>query len=141
MGDIIMLFGPEMNMRGITFSSCWEQEDYFINGEEHQMKQVFINLIKNAIEAIDGLDRTGIIELRVEGHTDSHVSMRLHDNGAGISPETLAMIFEPFYTTKATGTGLGLLISQKIVQEHNGTLTIESREGTGTIATALLPCI
>ena len=51
------------------------------------------------------------------------------------------MIFEPFYTTKATSTGLGLLISQKIVQEHSGTLTIEIQEGTGAIATALLPCI
>ena len=140
-GDIIMLFGPEMNMRGISFHSRWEQEDYFIKGEEHQLKQVFINLIKNAIEAIDGLDRTGSIELIVEGQIDGHVSLRLHDNGAGISPETLAMIFEPFYTTKVTGTGLGLLISQKIVQEHSGTLTIESREGKGTIATALLPCI
>lgn len=140
-GDIIMLFGPEMNMRGISFHSRWEQEDYFIKGEEHQLKQVFINLIKNAIEAFDGLDRTGSIELIVEGHTDDNVSLRLHDNGAGIPQETLAMIFEPFYTTKAAGTGLGLLVSQKIVQEHSGTLTIESREGSGTIATALLPCI
>lgn len=139
-GDIIMLFGPEMNMRNITFHSKWEQEDYVITGEEHQLKQVFINLLKNAIEAVDGLDRPGHLELIVGGHPNNQVSLRLQDNGTGISPETLDLIFEPFYTTKSTGTGLGLLISQKIIQEHKGILTIESHEGMGTIATTLLPC-
>ncbi len=139
-GDILMLFGPEMNMRNITLHSKWDQEDYLIVGEEHQLKQVFINLLKNAIEAIDGLDRTGKLELIVERNTDSHVSLSLHDNGMGISPDALNLIFEPFYTTKSAGTGLGLLISQKIIQEHNGMLTIESREGAGTVATTLLPC-
>lgn len=141
MGDIIMLFGPEMNMRGISFAAQWEQEDYFVKGEEHQLKQVFINLLKNAIEAIDDPEKAGKIELIVDGHSGSLVSLRLRDNGAGIPEDTLAMIFEPFYTTKANGTGLGLLISQKIIQEHSGTLTIESPEGSGTVATALLPCI
>lgn len=141
MEDIIMLFGPEMNIRGISFAAQWEQEDYFVNGEEHQLKQVFINLLKNAIEAIDDPGKAGNIQLIVEGHSNSRVSLRLHDNGAGIPEETLAMIFEPFYTTKANGTGLGLLISQKIIQEHSGTLTIESPEDSGTVAIAVLPCI
>lgn len=139
MGDIVMLFGPEMNMRNITFSAEWQQEDYLVIAEEHQLKQVFINLLKNAIEAVDGMGRPGRLDLIVKTHPDSQVSLQLHDNGVGIPKEKLPLIFEPFYTSKSTGTGLGLLISQKIIQEHNGTLTIESQEGEGTIATTLLP--
>ncbi len=139
MGDIVMLFGPEMNMRNITFSAEWQQEDYLVKAEEHQLKQVFINLLKNAIEAVDGMGRPGRLDLIVKTHPDSQVSLQLHDNGVGIPKEKLPLIFEPFYTSKSTGTGLGLLISQKIIQEHNGTLTIESQEGKGTIATTLLP--
>lgn len=140
-GDIVLLFGPEMNMRNITFQSTWAQEDYLIKGEEHQLKQVFINLLKNSIEALDELDRPGQLNLIVKNHSARQVSLQLYDNGVGIPKEKLSLIFEPFYTSKSTGTGLGLLISQKIIQEHHGTLTIESQEGKGTIATTLLPSI
>lgn len=136
--DLTALFGPEFNMRGIVFTQQWHDEDYFIEGEEHQLKQVFINVFKNAIEASHG---QGKLCLTVEKSDEGFVSVTLYDNGNGISPEILEKIFEPFYTTKSTGTGLGLIISQKIVQEHGGQFTIISEEGLGTEAKIILPTI
>lgn len=134
--DTIALFGPELNLHGILFDYCWEQEDFIIEGEEHRIKQVLINLMKNAIEASHN---PGEISLIVALQDDTKVSIQLQDRGSGISSEELTQIFEPFYTTKETGTGLGLIVSQKIIQEHGGILTIESEPGRGTLATIILP--
>lgn len=134
--DIIVLFGPELNLHSIRFTNQWEKEDFYVQAEDHRLKQVLINLIKNSIEAID---RHGEITLMVENFDEGFVLLRLRDNGAGMPPEVLAQIFEPFYTTKLSGTGLGLIISQKILREHGGNLEIESEEGVGTTVTVLLP--
>ncbi|MBT2570372.1 ATP-binding protein [Planococcus sp. ISL-110] len=133
--DILLLFGPELNMHGITVNKDW-REDFQVNGEEHHLKQVFINLLKNAIES---MDEPGEIQVLLRAENDSMLSISFNDSGNGISEEDLSEVFEPFYTTKATGTGLGLLISQKIIQEHKGTLSISSTLGVGTAATILLP--
>jgi PAS domain S-box-containing protein len=134
--DVIVLFGPELNMHGIRFINHWEKEDFYVQAEDHRLKQVLINLIKNSIEAIG---QHGEITLLVENFDDGFVSLRLRDNGAGMPDDVLNQIFEPFYTTKPTGTGLGLIISQKIIREHGGSLEIDSEEGAGTTATILLP--
>ncbi|WKA53693.1 ATP-binding protein [Planococcus shixiaomingii] len=139
--DLAALFGPEFNMRGILFTQYWEEEDFVIEGEEHQLKQVFINVLKNAIDAINSTDSKGKICLGVESMGNEFVSITLNDNGSGIPPEVLLKIFEPFYTTKSTGTGLGLIISQKIVQGHGGQLIITSEENHGTEAKIILPKI
>lgn len=133
--DILLLFGPELNMHGITVKKDWH-EDFQVNGEEHHLKQVFINLLKNAIES---MDEPGEIRILLKAEKDSMLSISFNDSGNGISEEDLDEVFEPFYTTKATGTGLGLLISQKIIQEHRGALSISSTLGVGTAATILLP--
>ncbi|MDN7226138.1 ATP-binding protein [Planococcus sp. N064] len=134
--DIFVLFGPELNRQGIQFIKHWEKDDFDVRAEDHQLKQVLINLIKNSIDAIE---RQGEITLHIENFDDGFVSLRIRDNGVGIPEEVMARIFEPFYTTKATGTGLGLIISQKIIREHGGSLEIDSQEGNGTTATILLP--
>lgn len=134
--DIFVLFGPELNLQNIQFNHHWEKNDFHVRAEDHQLKQVLINLLKNSIEAIEG---KGEIALLVENFDDGFVSLRLRDNGTGIPEEVRSHIFEPFFTTKATGTGLGLIISQKIIREHGGSLDIESEEGIGTTATILLP--
>lgn len=134
--DTIALFGPELNLHGILFDYCWEMDDFIIEGEEHRIKQVLINLMKNAIEASGN---PGEISLIVEMRDEQTVAIQLQDHGKGMSKEELDQIFEPFYTTKETGTGLGLIVSQKIIQEHGGTLTIESEPGCGTLAILALP--
>ncbi|WP_422123695.1 ATP-binding protein [Planococcus sp. X10-3] len=135
--NLTLLFSSEFNLKGIVFKDDWDGEmDYMLSGEENSLKQVFINLLKNSVEAIDPC---GTIELTISSENNKRVSIKISDNGGGMSPESLNRIFEPFYTTKENGTGLGLLISQKIIQDHGGSLKLTSREGKGTIAEVLLP--
>ncbi len=100
-----------------------------------QMEQVYFNLLKNALEAMkDG----GHIEIDVAAD-DNDVTVALKDNGSGMSPEQLSHLFEPYRTTKEKGTGLGLMISDRIVRDHGGTIAAESTPGEGTTFTIRLP--
>ena len=121
-------FTIEAQNRHIDFSIQLNHHDTIINGNENQIKQVFINIIKNAIEAIDC---DGKIDI-VLHHHDDWLFISIKDTGIGIPPHVLEKIFEPFYTTKSKGTGLGMMITNKIIQEHKGTITINSKENIGT---------
>ena len=121
-------FTIEMQNRHIDFSLQLNHHYTIINGNENHIKQVFINLIKNAIEAID---HDGKIHLELNHHDDRLV-ISIKDTGIGIPQHLLEKIFEPFYTTKSKGTGLGMMITNKIIQEHKGTINIRSEENVGT---------
>ncbi|ERN53615.1 ATP-binding protein [Alkalihalophilus marmarensis] len=110
------------------------EEELLITCEETKIKQVFVNLIKNAIEATSN----GHIYITVKKR-GQFVEISVRDEGCGISNDALARISEPFFTTKEKGTGLGLLICDKIIDNHNGTRKIESREGVGTTFTITFP--
>jgi signal transduction histidine kinase len=106
-----------------------------IKGMPDQIAQVFLNLIVNAAEAMADGGR-----LEIESRADSgQVQVLFADNGPGIVPEDLAHIFEPFYTTKDSGTGLGLAVSYNIIESHGGTIGVESVPGHGTTFTVRLP--
>ena len=101
-----------------------------------QMRRVLHNLIINAMQASQGA--AGQVSLRA-WVTGSGLALQVADNGVGIPASQLAMIFEPYYTTKADGTGLGLAISKRIVEEHGGTLAAASEPGTGATFTVQIP--
>ncbi|WP_248925770.1 PAS domain-containing sensor histidine kinase [Paenibacillus hamazuiensis] len=105
--------------------------------EENQLKQVFINIIKNAIEAMPG---GGDISILIQ-RTGSYISIQVKDQGCGIENERLSQIGLPFHTTKESGTGLGLMVSNKILQNHNGSIAIASEVGKGTTIRILLPAV
>ena len=106
-----------------------------VNGMPDQIAQVFLNMIVNAAEAMRDGGR-----LRIESRADSeHVQVSFADNGPGIAPEDLAHIFEPFYTTKEAGTGLGLAVSYNIIESHGGVIGVESVPGHGTTFIVRLP--
>ena len=101
----------------------------------NQMVQVFFNIIKNALEAMkDG----GSIAMSISSD-DNDVSVRIVDSGEGIPAELLAHLFEPYKTTKERGTGLGLMISKRIVDDHGGAIDVESEVGRGTAFTVCIP--
>ena len=100
------------------------------------MKQVLINLVKNALEAMD----TGGVITMTTTALDGQVRLSVHDTGKGIDPEIIPDIFNPFFTTKKTGTGLGLAVINKIIEDHHGTITVESSKGQGSTFTVHLPC-
>ena len=134
--DICMLFQPELNLKGIVLSKEILLEDAYIFGEESQMKQVLINLIKNAIEAITDNGKINIICTSDQKET---LTLKIMDNGIGMDMSTAEKVFDPFFTTKVKGTGLGMMISEKIITEHGGNIFIESKEGTGTTVTIQMP--
>ena len=103
--------------------------------DQAQLQQAFYNLIKNALQAMRA---GGILRIRTEAGPD-HVAVSFMDTGHGIAPEHIGRVFEPYFTTKATGTGLGLMIVQRIVREHGGTLDVESDAGRGTTVRLKLP--
>jgi len=100
-----------------------------------QLKQAFYNLIRNALQAMRA---GGILRIRTEA-TDNHLVISFLDTGHGISAEQMGRIFEPYYTTKTDGSGLGLMIVQRIVRDHGGTIDVESDAGRGTTVRIKLP--
>ncbi|MDA0577610.1 MAG: ATP-binding protein [Verrucomicrobia bacterium] len=103
--------------------------------DRDQIKQVCFNVIKNAIQAMSDGGRLGIA-LSV---SDRHLIMAFQDTGTGIRPEDFGRVFEPYHTTKPDGSGLGLMIVQRIVQDHGGQIELQSKPGEGTRFTVLLP--
>jgi signal transduction histidine kinase len=104
-------------------------------GVRDQLVQVFLNLVLNAIDATD---RAGHVELSV-ARTDAGVEVSVRDDGCGIGAEDATRLFQPYFTTKKHGTGLGLFVTRKLVDEHGGTVTCESTPGTGTVFRVALP--
>ena len=105
-----------------------EDELYQIVGNEKRLKQLLINLIKNAIESMES-ENVVVIQLRYTAH--DMIQLIVSDNGHGIEKSQINSIFDPYYSTKEHGTGLGLLLVQAIVKEHQGTIHVESEEGKG----------
>lgn len=108
-----------------------------IMGDPNQLKQVFLNLITNAIDSLP--EKGGDISIS-SGRRDMNIAVEISDNGQGIPKDILPRIFDPFFTTKREkGTGLGLSITYKIIQSHKGSIDVKSEEGKGTRFTILLP--
>ncbi len=106
-----------------------------VEHDSDQIHQVLLNLLLNAIQAIEG---AGIVKVELE-QVGRLVAVRVSDTGRGIRPEDLPNIFKPFYTTKGNGTGLGLSLAKRIVEEHHGTIEVNSNPGKGTQMTVYLP--
>jgi len=135
MRETITLLEAQALLHSIEMEVVYPDTPLWVNGVKNQLKQVFINVLKNAIEAMgDG----GIIRIECV-RKDESVMVRIQDCGPGISEEQMAKIGQPFYTTKDKGTGLGLMVSYKIVDNHQGHIVVDSRVGSGTTFDIMLP--
>lgn len=96
--------------------------------DRDEMRQVFLNIVSNAYQA---MDKTGILTLRSK-NSSGRVEVRISDTGCGIAPENLKKLYQPFFSTKSKGTGLGLAVVKRVVERHGGSIAIESQVGKGT---------
>jgi two-component system, sporulation sensor kinase E len=133
----VRFFAPELQDREIVVEQELRSDLPLLQLDRDQMKQAFYNVIKNSVEA---MHRDGKLRIRTD-LADTHVIVRFIDTGGGMSAENLGRVFEPYFTTKASGSGLGLLIVRRILREHGGELSIESSEGKGVTLTIRLPFI
>ncbi|MCC3646483.1 PAS domain S-box protein [Cytobacillus oceanisediminis] len=134
--EVILLSNTQSILNNVEIKVENNLHSPMIHCEKNQLKQVFLNIIKNAIEAMpDG----GQLTIKVMKKTGNTISVQFIDQGVGISEDRISSLGEPFYTTKEKGTGLGLMICYKIIENHNGRLTIESKVGEGTKMEIELP--
>ncbi len=129
----LRLLENQMSVRTIHLKRDYCAIPGTVRGDEAQLQQVFMNLMLNAVEAING---SGELTVRTEIVPDNTGArkLRVHisDTGSGIAPEHLPRLFEPFFTTKKNGTGLGLAICQRVAQEHQGFIEVQSEPGRGS---------
>ena len=135
--EAVRFFLPEIQDRDVAVEQELRSDLPLLQIDRDQMKQAFYNIIKNSLEA---MKRHGTLRIRTD-RDDTHVFVSFTDTGSGMSAENLGRVFEPYFTTKPSGTGLGLLIVRRIVREHGGELSIESRESKGLTLTIRLPYI
>ncbi len=133
--SILQFMEPEFNHNDITIEKTFAENMPMISFDRNQMRQVLINILKNSIQSMNK-GGTICIETFFE---DQFCALNIADKGEGIGSKHLDRIFEPFYSTKHAGTGLGLHISRRIVTSHGGSLTISSQLGEGTNVVIRLP--
>jgi signal transduction histidine kinase len=133
--ETLELLRPELENRGFQVKEKLARDLSPALLDAGQMKQVLVNLIRNAMQA---MTREGTLTVAT-GQTDEELWVSVADTGGGIAQDKINHIFEPFYTTKTKGTGLGLMIVQRIVRAHGGHIELESRVGQGTTFRVWLP--
>jgi PAS domain S-box-containing protein len=129
------LLRPELENRGLMVQERLASQLPALPLDPEQIKQALVNLIKNAMQA---MSKGGVLTLQTDRGAEG-VWVTVSDTGGGIPPEQINRIFEPFYTTKKKGTGLGLMIVQRIIRDHGGRIELESHLGLGTTFRLWLP--
>ncbi len=137
--DALHLLRHPLQTRAIQLESRFAASSDRINGDERQLRHAILNLLLNAVEAMGQNGGLTVLTDNVEAWERTHLRLTITDTGCGITAENMPRVFSPFFTTKSDGTGLGLAISQRIVQEHNGVITVESDADRGTTFRVLLP--
>ena len=131
---VIQVMGKPALEQGVHIQGIYSKDIPSITCDEKRLKQVFFNLIKNAIESMS-IGGTITIKVTVE----DGIIVQVKDEGCGIPKDKLPKLNEAFYTTKETGTGLGLVVTEKIIKDHNGKMSFESEVGVGTTVNIMLP--
>lgn len=140
--EVVLLTESDALMKGYEIELIENviSSTLLVSIDTKQIKQVILNMIRNAIDAIDDVqsERKGHICILAE-QEGRFVSIRLRDNGKGMSVKTMEHLFDPFFTTKQDGTGLGLSVSYRIIKNHGGTIKVDSKEGEWTEFIIRLP--
>lgn len=145
----LRLVQPQLEDKLVSLSRSFRATPDLVKGDEYQLQQAFVNLFLNALEAMgpkgtlsvatESVSPRGGPDRRGGLAAPAQLRVAIRDNGAGIPPEHMGRLFELFFTTKPSGTGLGLPITRRIIQEHRGDISVESQAGKGTAFQILLP--
>ena len=133
--ESVSFLTPEIKDRDILVEQDLRSDLPLVEVDRHQIKQAIYNIIKNSLQAMSS---GGLLRIQT-GMDDNHVALRFTDTGGGIPAENMGRIFDPYFTTKAGGSGLGLMIIRRIVREHGGEIDIVNDEGRGISLTIRLP--
>ncbi len=133
--EAVEFLAAETRGKKITITRAFDSTLPPIPVDQNQIRQAFYNILKNSFQA---LREGGDLHIETKRIADD-VVISFADSGAGISPENIARVFDPYFTTKTTGSGLGLLIVRRIIREHGGDISLSSREGEGTTVSLRLP--
>ncbi len=137
--EILRQVGHQVQLEGIELRRAFSMGATEIEGDENQLRQVFTNLIVNAVQA---MENGGTLTVRTDCNGEEGTCrVEIGDTGSGIPPEQINDIFTPFFTTKSSGTGLGLSVSYGIVENHGGTITVTSKECEGSQFIVTLPLL
>ena len=126
--------------KGVRVRFEFEPETDFVLADKVQIQQVLLNLMRNAIESMEGAEKRELV-ISTATAADSMVEIQVADTGAGIAPEISAQLFQPFITTKRQGMGVGLSISRTIVEAHGGSISALPKSGIGTVFRFTLPAV
>ncbi len=138
--EVIQMVEEEAVRNKISLQCRRERDIPVILADPERLKQVFLNIIMNALQATEGGGTLDIsARYNIPGEEPEEIILTFRDSGAGIAPEELEKIFEPFYTSRAKGMGLGLTICKKIIEQHQGTISVKSEALQGTSFTITLP--
>lgn len=135
--DALRVISGQAAESGIETIVTQQGEVPRINADRDSLRSAFTNLLINSLEAIDGAG--GRIEINLSAEPANRARIAIIDTGKGIAPEDIAKIFEPYYSTKDTGTGLGLAIVKKAIDDHGGSISVTSKQNSGTTFTIILP--
>jgi len=135
--DALRLVEARASECGIETAIVQDEGLPAVAGDRESLRSVFTNLVINAVEAIDG--EGGRVSIKLSNTNNNSVKVEISDTGCGIAAEDISKVFEPYFSTKETGTGLGLAIVKKAVDDHGGTISVASKQGSGTTFTIILP--
>ena len=137
--DVLLNIAPLAKQSNVKVKTDLHKKLPPINADESQLYQVFLNLGLNSIQAMTDGGRFTISTDKTDRYGKKKVAIIFKDNGPGISKENLHKIFEPFFSSRKGGTGLGMSISHRIVKDHGGSIEVENETGRGAKITVLLP--
>jgi PAS domain S-box-containing protein len=140
--EVIVMVQSAIAKNGISFSTRLMDGLVPVQGDRVQLQQVLVNLILNAVEAMSSIeDGTRELSIRTEQSQTGGILVAVHDSGPGVDPVNLERVFEPFYTTKTSGIGMGLSICQTIINGHGGGLWMSANEPRGAVFQFTLPAV
>ena len=137
--ETLLLVDHERRRRGIRVEVDREHELPAVSADRVQIEQILLNLLRNAFHAVEGAERRQV-RMRVTRAESDRVRLIVEDSGPGLTPELCERVFEPFYTTRPSGLGIGLAISRSLAERHGGRLWAESGDGRGARFGLELPC-